>query len=101
MLDFAVSSPPVCSDAALAIAASRAGALGIVDLQFADAGPPPLALLARVEALSQSPWAAHVEDEALLEAILGEHFGGLSTVVVSGPRAAVPGGLLEQTHRAG
>ncbi|MGZ4195319.1 MAG: SDR family NAD(P)-dependent oxidoreductase [Solirubrobacteraceae bacterium] len=101
MLEFAVSSPPVCSDAALAIAASRAGALGIVDLQFSGSGAAPLALLARVDALSRGPWAVHVEDEALLGPILEARPGGLSSVVVSGPRAVAPGGLLERVHGAG
>ncbi|WP_341716227.1 SDR family NAD(P)-dependent oxidoreductase [Micromonospora sp. FIMYZ51] len=71
-LDFLVFSPPGFSDPALAIAASRAGAIGVLDLQFTadlDAARAGARLLA---GQARGRWGVLVDDPAtLVEPLLG------------------------------
>ena len=83
MFEFIVVSSPASADCAAAIAASRAGALGVADLTFiAD----PAAALQRLTLLSEHSrgrWGALVDDGPLLAGILGAGPEELDTIIVS------------------
>ena len=79
--DFIVLSPPGPPDATVPIAASRAGALGVVDLQFATEAPD----LTRLSRLSRGRWGVLVATQRLLDAVLADRREGLSAIVLSHP----------------
>ena len=83
MFEFIVSTQAVDGDAAVAIAGTRAGATGVVDLQF-HADPELVGgALRRVSDHSRGPWGVHVDDLELLQTVLAIEAEGLETVLVS------------------
>jgi acyl transferase domain-containing protein/NAD(P)H-dependent flavin oxidoreductase YrpB (nitropropane dioxygenase family) len=101
MFELVVASPHVCNDVSLAIAASRAGALGIADLQFAT--DPELGLT-RLQALAtrgRGRWGVLLDDEALLSIVINAGLEGLDTVVVAAPDTDRLSALIGRAHAAG
>ena len=85
MFEFIVSTQAVDGEAAVAVAGTRAGAVGVVDLQFAvDPGLVGVALR-RVSEHARGPWGVHVDDIGMLETVLAAEPDGLETVLVSAP----------------
>src|SRR5829696_753157 len=83
--DFIVCSPPGPPDAALAIAGSRAGALGVLDLEFAAEASGAGGALARLAALGRGRRGALVDaGSGLLEVVLDEPFDGLDAILLAG-----------------
>ena len=99
--DFIVVSPAGPPDATLAIAGSRAGALGVLNLEFTTAAEAALGELGRVSRSARRGWGVLVADEELLAGILGERLEGLDAVLISSRTAARLGELIEQVHAAG
>ena len=99
--DFIVVSPAGRPDAALAIAGSRAGALGVLNLEFTTAAEAPLEELGRLSRSARRGWGVLVADEELLAGILGERLEGLDAVLISSRTATRLGELIEQVHAAG
>jgi acyl transferase domain-containing protein/NAD(P)H-dependent flavin oxidoreductase YrpB (nitropropane dioxygenase family) len=83
LFEFIVSSAATRGDGALAIAASRFGATGVLDLQFVSDREAAVTELTHVAALSRGRWGVHVDDLPLLDAILAADLDGLDTVLVS------------------
>ena len=76
--DWIVLSPGGTPDSRLAIAGSRAGAIGVLNLEFTTDADAALAELARLEALGRGRCGVLLDDESpLLPTILGEHAAGL------------------------
>ena len=98
---FIVVSPAGPPDAALAIAGSRAGALGVLNLEFTTAAEAALGELGRLSRSARRSWGVLVADEELLAGILGERLEGLDAVLISSRTATRLGELIEQVHAAG
>jgi NAD(P)H-dependent flavin oxidoreductase YrpB (nitropropane dioxygenase family) len=98
--DFIVVSPAGSPDAALAIAGSRAGALGVLNLEFANDHAAALAQLARLSQLGRGRWGALIDEEELLAAVLGARPRGLETIVLSNVCADRMSRLVRLVHRA-
>ncbi len=96
LFEFVVISPCASADCAPAIAASRAGALGVTDLTFVADPTAALARLERVARLSRGGWGVQTDDPALLATILAAGFHELDTVLVTAPQPAALGDLVEQ-----
>ena len=85
MFEFIVSTQAVDGQAAVAVAGSRAGATGVIDLQFAaDAGLVGDAVR-RLSQYSRGPWGIHVDSAEMLQTVLSAEPDGLETVLVSAP----------------
>ena len=92
--------PTGSPDAAVPIAGSRAGALGVVSLEFAadlDAG---LAQLQRLCELGRGHCGALVDDADVLEAVLGAALDGLDTVLLANAPADQLAPLVAMVHAA-
>jgi hypothetical protein len=87
---FIVVSPAGSPDATLPIAASRAGALGVLNLEFAGECDAALAQAARLSSLGRDPWAALVADEQLLACLLEARLARLEAIVLSGAASTTP-----------
>ncbi|HSD81215.1 MAG TPA: beta-ketoacyl synthase N-terminal-like domain-containing protein, partial [Solirubrobacteraceae bacterium] len=98
---FVVLSPPGPPDATLPIAGSRAGALGVLNLEFARDDAAARAELARLAASSRGGWGALIDDEALLEVVLGERPDGLETIVLTARGGERIARLVALVHGAG
>ena len=95
---FIAVSPAGPPDAALAIAGSRAGALGVLNLEFTTAAEAALGELGRVSRSARRGWGVLVADEELLAGILGERLEGLDAVLISSRTATRLGELIERVH---
>jgi acyl transferase domain-containing protein/NAD(P)H-dependent flavin oxidoreductase YrpB (nitropropane dioxygenase family)/NADP-dependent 3-hydroxy acid dehydrogenase YdfG len=85
LFELVVSTPHACNDVSLAIAGSRAGALGVADLQFTTDPSAALERLAPLVAHGRGRWGVLVDDEELLAAILDARLDGVDTVLVAAP----------------
>ncbi|HEX8855744.1 MAG TPA: beta-ketoacyl synthase N-terminal-like domain-containing protein, partial [Thermoleophilaceae bacterium] len=99
--DFAVLSPAGSPEPSLAIAASRAGALGVLNLEFATDHGAALNELARLSQLGQGRCAALIADEELLTVALAERFDALETIVLPDARVERLDELVRRIHGAG
>ncbi|MDE3074270.1 MAG: acyltransferase domain-containing protein, partial [Chloroflexota bacterium] len=80
--DFAVLSPAGAPDPALAIAGSRAGAFGLLNLEFACQLPPARAALSKLMGLGRGRLGVVLQEEAteLWELVLEPELSGISVV---------------------
>src|SRR5580658_6120833 len=83
--DFIVLTPPGLGDPALAIAASRAGALGVLDLQFLNAAEKAHAAVQALARQSRGRCGIKVDSQetALNHRILSDLPAGLSLAILS------------------
>jgi acyl transferase domain-containing protein/NAD(P)H-dependent flavin oxidoreductase YrpB (nitropropane dioxygenase family)/NAD(P)-dependent dehydrogenase (short-subunit alcohol dehydrogenase family)/acyl carrier protein len=101
LFDILVSSPGECDEPGVAIAASRAGATGVIDLQFTSDHDAALAQLSRLGALARGRAGVHVNDLTLLTAILAADPEGLDVVLVSCSDSEQFGGLIDPVLASG
>ena len=88
--DTLVLTPPGAPDATLAIAASRAGAVGVLNLEFADDPGAALAALTRLTTFGHGRMGVLLNgaDEGLLSTVLDTPHAGVQVVILTGtPRA--------------
>jgi NAD(P)H-dependent flavin oxidoreductase YrpB (nitropropane dioxygenase family) len=100
LFQFIVLCPTNGPDADIPIAASRAGALGVVNLELADPDAG-LAQLRRLCAQGRGRRGALIDAEDVLESVLGASLDGLDTIVIASPRVDRLGPLVERVHGAG
>jgi len=100
---FIVASPAGRPAAAIPIAACRAGALGVLDLQFAMARPAEaLEALGELDACGAGSYGVLIgDDPALLEAIWSGDHEHLGTVLVAAARDDDRAALIEAVHEHG
>jgi NAD(P)H-dependent flavin oxidoreductase YrpB (nitropropane dioxygenase family) len=103
LFDFIVLCPTGLPDASVPIAASRAGALGVVSLDLAvdvdvDAG---LAQLRRLCALGHGRCGALLDSRELLDAVLGASLDGLDAIVLANAPIDELNGLAASAREAG
>ncbi|MGH9222675.1 MAG: beta-ketoacyl synthase N-terminal-like domain-containing protein, partial [Acidimicrobiales bacterium] len=101
-LDVMVVSPAGLPDARLAIGGSRAGAVGLVDLEFAAGRDAAVAAFARLADLGRGRIGVLVAEQALLDAVLDQPVRSPDVVVLAGgfdPDRA--GGVVEALHGRG
>ncbi len=101
LFDFITLCPSGSSDATVPIAGSRAGALGVVNLEFAadlDAG---LEQLRRLCELGRGRCGALLDGQEVLAAVLGASLDGLETVLLADTPVDQLGVLVELVHGAG
>ncbi len=101
MFDFIILCPSGSPDATVPIAGSRAGALGLVNLEFAadlDAG---LAQLRRLCELGRGRCGALVDDQEVLAAVLDAALEGLDVVVLANTPFDQLSVLVQRVHEAG
>ncbi|HTE59387.1 MAG TPA: SDR family NAD(P)-dependent oxidoreductase [Solirubrobacteraceae bacterium] len=93
-LDLAVLSPAGPPDERLAIAGSRAGAIGVLNLEFATAAADAAASLSRLAALGRGRWGALVDGATdMLDTVLAAP-GELGVVLIAnGSADRLPGQL--------
>ncbi len=101
MFEFIVPTPLASVDASLALAATRVGALGVVNLELATDHPGALARLREFSALARGPWGVQLDDEDLLRALLAALPDGLDTVMLPGLPDGRVGELIELVHAHG
>ncbi|HET7767695.1 MAG TPA: nitronate monooxygenase, partial [Chloroflexota bacterium] len=106
-LGFAVLTPAGPPDPALAIAAGRSGALGVLSLEFAPERESALAALESLSHHARVPFAALIDaaDDELFTAVLAQSVSGLATVMLSAAGGAPDHARLErqiaQIHAGG
>ena len=98
--DHIVLSPGGAPDATLAIAGSRAGALGVLNLEFATEPAEALREVGRLARGARRGWGVLVRHEKLLAAVLAEAFDGLEAVLISSRAHTGLGQLVERVHAA-
>ena len=100
--DWIVLSPAGTPDPSLSIAASRAGAIGVVNLEFATDVDAGLAALSKLAALGRGRCGALVAGGSdLLDAILGTCIDGVGTLILAAPERSELNTLVEAIHAAG
>jgi acyl transferase domain-containing protein/NAD(P)H-dependent flavin oxidoreductase YrpB (nitropropane dioxygenase family) len=101
--DFIVLSPAGAPDPALPIAGARAGALGVLNLEFCDDQAGALVALSRLAALGRGRCGALLdgEDEGLVSAILAEPAPGLDSIILSNTRPERLRSLVDSVRGAG
>ena len=104
--EWIVLSPPGTPDVALPIAGSRAGAIGVVNLEFATDNEAALAGLSSLVALGRGRCGALVDCQSellseLLSALLAERIAGLEVIVLANPDGARLADLVAAIHRTG
>ena len=101
MFEFIVLSPSGPPDATLAIAGSRAGGIGVLNLEFC--GDPSSALdeTARLSRLARGRWGVQVESGELLATVLGGAVDGLDVVLVAPGAGEQLGSLVDLAQCAG
>jgi len=99
-IDFIVLTPPGRPEAALAIAASRWGALGILNLEFQSGSPAALSELDRLAGLGRGRYGALLADpdDELLDEVLRR--SPAAVLVAAGDTQRLPA-QLERIHTAG
>ncbi|MGZ4166119.1 MAG: beta-ketoacyl synthase N-terminal-like domain-containing protein, partial [Solirubrobacteraceae bacterium] len=100
LLDFIVLSPATSIDASLAIAGSRAGTIGVVDLEFATDRDAAISHLTRASELGGSRLGVQVADEELLESVLANGPRGLQSIMVAASAGDRMARLVELAHVA-
>ncbi len=100
MLELVVVCTAAYGDPALAVAASRAGGLGVLDLEHSRDADHALELLRRLSAAAPGRWGVTLGDPELLAAVLNAGLPGLETVVLTGSGSEGLGDLVEAAHRA-
>ncbi len=101
MFQFVVLCPSGSPDATVPIAGSRAGALGVVNLEFAvdlDAG---LAQLRRLCELGRGRCGVLLDGAETLAAVLAAQLDGLDTILLANTPAEELPALVELVHGAG
>jgi acyl transferase domain-containing protein/NAD(P)H-dependent flavin oxidoreductase YrpB (nitropropane dioxygenase family) len=101
LFQYVVLCPSGSPDATVPIAASRAGALGVVNLEFAvdlDAG---LAQLERLCELGRGRCGVLLDRAETLDAVLGAAPVGLDTILLANTPSEELAALLERVRRAG
>jgi NAD(P)H-dependent flavin oxidoreductase YrpB (nitropropane dioxygenase family) len=101
LFDFIILCPSGSPDATIPIAGARAGALGLVNLEFAidlDAG---LAQLRRLCELGRGRCGALIDDPEVLAAVLAAPPEGLDTIVLANTPLDQLSALVQQVHDAG
>jgi acyl transferase domain-containing protein/NAD(P)H-dependent flavin oxidoreductase YrpB (nitropropane dioxygenase family)/NAD(P)-dependent dehydrogenase (short-subunit alcohol dehydrogenase family) len=99
LFQFIMLCPTGTPDAAIPIAGSRAGALGVISLEFdPNAG---LEQLRRLCTLGHGRCGALVDTEPLLELILGASLDGLDTIVLANMPVDRLSALVARVHGAG
>ncbi|HTQ67172.1 MAG TPA: SDR family NAD(P)-dependent oxidoreductase [Solirubrobacteraceae bacterium] len=98
MFEFIVVSPTGSPDAAVPIAATRAGALGVVSLEFAPERDVGLAQLRRLCELGRGRAGALIDDPEVLEGVLGAGLDELDTILLANLPADALGGLVESAR---
>jgi len=101
-LDFSVLTPAGSPDPSLAIAASRAGALGILNLEFARDQDDARGALDRLVRYGRDRLGALVNSSAhgLLETVLSPAFAAVDVIVLSAARESIVDSVAG-IHRAG
>ena len=105
-LRFATLTPPGTPEPALAIAGSRAGALGVLNLEFAREPAAALSALELLARHARAPFGVLIdgEDDALLQVVLASSGNDLATVMFTAGSAINPDRLrtcVEQVRAAG
>jgi acyl transferase domain-containing protein/NAD(P)H-dependent flavin oxidoreductase YrpB (nitropropane dioxygenase family)/short-subunit dehydrogenase len=101
LFEFIVMCPTGSPDAAVPIAGSRAGALGVVNLEFAvdlDAG---LAQLRRLGALGHGRCGVLLDSQDTLEVVLDASIEALDTIVLANAPVDELSRLVQRAHGAG
>jgi acyl transferase domain-containing protein/NAD(P)H-dependent flavin oxidoreductase YrpB (nitropropane dioxygenase family)/NAD(P)-dependent dehydrogenase (short-subunit alcohol dehydrogenase family) len=101
LFEFIVMCPTGSPDAAVPIAGSRAGALGVVNLEFAvdlDAG---LAQLRRLGALGHGRCGVLLDSQDTLEVVIDASIEGLDTIVLANAPVDELSRLVQRAHGAG
>ncbi|HET8979436.1 MAG TPA: SDR family NAD(P)-dependent oxidoreductase [Solirubrobacteraceae bacterium] len=101
MLGFAVICSAVHDDPSLAIAACRAGALGVLDLQYETDTGRSLGSLARLCAHGRGRAAVQLTDEKTLETVLAAELPGLEAVLIAAPGPVRLTALVDRAHAGG
>ncbi len=101
MFQFIVLCPTNGPDADIPIAGSRAGALGVVNLEFVVDRDAGLAQVRRLCAMGRGRCGALIDSEDVLEAVIGASPEGLGTIVIASPHVDRLGRLVEWVHGAG
>jgi acyl transferase domain-containing protein/NAD(P)H-dependent flavin oxidoreductase YrpB (nitropropane dioxygenase family)/NAD(P)-dependent dehydrogenase (short-subunit alcohol dehydrogenase family) len=85
-LSYFVVTPPGLPDSSLAIAACRAGACGLLDLEFTSAGPALQAPVERLERFATGPFGIKIgpDSEAIVSQFAGHLPSGLAWVLLGG-----------------
>src|SRR3990172_6720723 len=96
---FIVLTPPGLADASLAIAASRAGALGVVNLEHSRTPEAAVAAVEKANQFARNPFGVRlgVGDDALLDKLLAAGPDLMATVVLT---ATEKDHLRVQAHKA-
>jgi hypothetical protein len=96
-----VLSPGGAPDAALAVAGCRAGALGVLNLEFVPESERVLGELGRLSRSTRTRWGVLLREAELLAGILAARFEGLETILISSQAGGTLGDLVERAHAAG
>ncbi|MGA9857939.1 MAG: beta-ketoacyl synthase N-terminal-like domain-containing protein, partial [Solirubrobacteraceae bacterium] len=99
MFDFGVLCPAAYADARLAIAAGRAGALGLIDLQYGADASRAGGLLAEMVASGGGRWGVQVADDGMLDLVLSQPRERMELVVLAQPDPAHLDALVARVHR--
>jgi acyl transferase domain-containing protein/NADP-dependent 3-hydroxy acid dehydrogenase YdfG len=98
---FIVLSPGGAPDATLAVAGCRAGALGVVNLEFVTESETALEELGRLSRSTRARWGVLLREAGLLARILAVRFEGLEAILISSHAGGTLGDLVEPAHGAG
>ena len=101
MFEFIVVSSSACADCAPAIAASRAGAIGVADLSFVGNPAEAVQRVTRMAQQSRGRWGILVDDEPLLAGLIDADLPELETVLVSSTDVATLSRLVERVLASG
>jgi acyl transferase domain-containing protein/NAD(P)H-dependent flavin oxidoreductase YrpB (nitropropane dioxygenase family)/NAD(P)-dependent dehydrogenase (short-subunit alcohol dehydrogenase family)/acyl carrier protein len=101
MFDFAVLSPTGCNDPALALAASRAGSVGVLDLRSQADLDGALSLLERAARIAPGRWWVQTDDGEWLDEVLAAGMPGLETILVDGAPSDRLERIVTAVHEAG
>ena len=101
LFEFIVLSPTGSPDAAVPIAATRAGALGVVSLEFALDRDLGLAQLQRLCDLGRGRAGALIDDQEVLESVLSARHEALDAIVLANQPGDSLGALIGSVHEAG
>ena len=100
MFEFIVMCPSGSPDAAIGIAGSRAGALGVVNLEFAADPDSGLAQLRRLCSLGRGRCGALVDGPEMLGVVIDAAVEGLDTILLANTPAEELGQLVGQAQGA-
>ena len=101
MFEFVVLCPARGAAPGLAIAATRAGALGVVDLQFTERPEAALGPARQLAELGHGRWGAAVHGAPILDALLAAELPGLDSVLLTDADGGELQRLIGAVHRSG